>query len=115
MEALTGLYQHQTAEIAGKSGKMAIEVHDPLLIFLVQKSLALSKADTELYKTWIKTRLTAFDDKALIHSDAWSDSNIAFLASQAVTEPNWLEVYAEAASLDEIFDALRDSPGPFSG
>ena len=67
VESLISLCQHGTAAITDEhSNGMVIKVTDPLIKFLVKKSLALSRADTELYQSWKETKLALFDDKPLI-------------------------------------------------
>lgn len=51
VRALVDLCQHQVAAITDESGPgLAFKFDDPLIKFLVKKSLALSKTDTESYQ-----------------------------------------------------------------
>lgn len=117
IETLIGLDRHGATKISNdQKGKISVQVEDPIIRALIKKSLALSKADTELYQNWIETRLSMFEDKPLLYSVAWMDNVVAFLAGEASTESNWLEVYDEAKRAEEEYDAMiGDNPGPFGG
>lgn len=110
---MTALCLHRAATVTGESDrKLNITVDDPLILFLIKKSLALSKADTESYQHWRETRLALFEDKPLVFNDVWSEENVAFWAGEAATESNWLEVYAEAAAAENR-QITGDEPSPF--
>lgn len=115
VRALVGLCQHQIAAITDESGTgLAFKFDDSLIKFLVQKSLALSKADTELYQNWIETRLVEFEDKPLIFSGTWSDENIDFLAGEASVESEWLQVHnAAIAAEEEYAEMMGPDESPF--
>lgn len=115
VEVLVSLCQHRTAAITVEPGNgLTVRVDDPLIKFLLEKSLALSTADTEIYQDWIETRLTAFDDKPLIFSDTWSDENLVFLAGEASTESNWLQVHDAAMTSEKEYAEMMDNdPSPF--
>jgi len=117
IEMLIDLDRHGAAHINdAQAGKMSILIEDPIIRALIRKSLALSKADTELYHSWIETRLSVFGDKPLLYSVAWTDSTVDFLAGQATTESNWLEVYDAAKKVEDNYSAMMgDDPGPFGG
>ncbi len=104
VRALVGLCRHQIAAITDESGPgLSFKFDDPLIKFLVQKSLALSKTDTELYQKWLETRLVAFEDKPLIFSGTWSDRNMDFIVGEASEEWEWLQVYDEATKREEEY------------
>lgn len=115
VRALVGLCQHQIAAITDESGPgLSFKFDDPLIKFLVQKSLVLSKADTESYQNWIETRLAAFEDKPLIFSSTWSDENMDFLAGEASEEWEWLQVHGEATKQEaEYAEMMGIDEGPF--
>lgn len=67
IETLIGLDRHGATKISNdQKGKISVQVEDPIIRALIKKSLALSKADTELYQNWIETRLSMFEDKPLL-------------------------------------------------
>lgn len=104
VRALVGLCQHQIAAITDESGPgLAFKFDDPLIKFLVKKSLALSNTDRESYQNWIEAKLTAFDDKPLIFSGTWSDEDMDFLVGEASEEWEWLLVHDEATKREEEY------------
>lgn len=91
-----------------------IKIRDPLAKALIKKSLALSKTDWELFLNWKEARLSMFDDKELISRVIWEVDNISFLAGEASSEQNWLQVYDVARTEEENYrEMMAESPGPF--
>lgn len=117
VEAIHALDCHGAAsvELPEKSGKAIVTCDDPLLKYLLRKCNALYKADQEMFKNWRETKLSQFEDKPILYSMAWRDDNVDFLASEARTESNWLEVYEMAQKfLDDYDDMMGPDPSPFS-
>ncbi len=97
-----------------RNGDPYIQIKDPIFKKLTQKSLALYDADIEMYYSWVDSKLSAFGDKSLLSDIVWEDKKVAFLASEASTESNWLEVHDEAYKVQEKYhDIMSDNPGPF--
>jgi len=98
----------------GQSKSISLEIEDPILKALIRKSLVLSNTDSELYIDWKNTKLSLFDDKALIWSGTWRDDQLPFLVSEASTEADWLEVWEAAKKAEADFDEIMsDCVGPF--
>lgn len=107
---------HRGAKVQGdgESRSISLEIEDPILKALIRKSLVLSKTDSELYADWKKTKLSLFDDKTLIWSATWRDEQMPFLASEASTEADWLEVWEAAQKAENDYaEMMRDCVGPF--
>lgn len=107
---------HRGAEMVDKEkeGAVEIKIKDPILVKLIRKSKALSKADWEMFKDWRKNRLSVFDDKPIIWTHTFSSHNVEFLASEATTESNLLEVYDVAKKEEDEYAAMmEDCHGPF--
>ena len=97
-----------------RNGDPYIQIKDPIFKNLFIKSLALFDTDSEIYQSWVDSKLSAFGDKPLLMDIVWEDEKVAFLASEAMTESNWLEVHAEARKAEERYiDIMSDNPGPF--
>jgi len=97
-----------------KEGIVEISITDPILVKLIRKSRALSKADWELYKDWKNTRLSMFDDKAIVWSQAFRNHKVEFLVGEATTESNLLEVYEVAKNEEDEYAAImQDNHSPF--
>ena len=97
-----------------KEGIVEISITDPILVKLIRKSRALSKADWELYKDWKNTRLSMFDDKAIVWSQAFRNHKVEFLVGEATTESNLLEVYEVAKNEEDEYAAMmQDNHSPF--
>ena len=97
-----------------RNGDPYIQIKDPIFKNLFIKSLALFDTDSEIYQSWVDSKLSAFGDKPLLMDIVWEDEKVAFLASEAMTESNWLEVHAEARKAEEKYiDIMSDNPGPF--
>lgn len=114
-EVLNELISNGSKLSSGKSERdISIQIKDPILIKLVNKSRTLFTTDFELYQNWKKTRLSMFDDKSLLWASIFQNSNICFLASQATNESNFLELYEEALrEQKEYEEVLNSNPGPF--
>jgi transcriptional regulator with XRE-family HTH domain len=98
----------------GANRSISLEIEDPILKALIRKSLVLSKTDSELYADWEKTKLSLFDDKTLIWSATWHDQQMAFLASEASIEADWLEVWEAAKKAEADYEEMMsDCLGPF--
>lgn len=98
----------------GQSKPISLEIEDPILKTLIRKSLVLSNTDNELYVDWKNTKLSLFDDKALIWRDTWRDDPLPFLVGEASTEADWLEVWEEAKKAEADYDEIMsDCVGPF--
>ena len=97
-----------------KEGIVEISITGPILVKLIRKSRALSKADWELYKDWKNTRLSMFDDKAIVWSQAFRNHKVEFLVGEATTESNLLEVYEVAKNEEDEYAAMmQDNHSPF--
>lgn len=105
---------HRGAEMADKESSVEIKIKDPILVKLIRKSRALSKADWEMFKDWRKNRLSVFDDKPIIWTNTFLSHNVGFLASEATTESNLLEVYDVAKKEEDEYAAMmEDNHSPF--
>lgn len=107
---------HRGAEMSDKEkeGAVEIKIKDPILVKLIRKSAALSKADWEMFKDWRKNRLSVFDDKPLIWASTFMSNNVGFLAGEATTESNLLEVYEVAKKEEDEYAAMMgDNQSPF--
>lgn len=104
------------ADIEYENCGVSVKVNDPLLKALLKKGLTLYKTDKELYQSWKETKLSLFNDKDLVFQKMWLEDNIDFLASEAVTEANWLEVHKCAKDAEnEYAEIMLGDPGPFGG
>lgn len=114
-EVITYIVQRGAkAQDDGSSKSISLEIGDPLLKALIRKSLVLSQTDSELYADWKKTKLSLFDDKALIWDGTWCDEQMPFLASEASTEAEWLEVWKSAQKAETDYEEMMsDCVGPF--
>lgn len=107
---------YRGSELIDKERERTIEIKikDPVLVKLIRKSRALSKADWELYKEWKKSRLSMFDDKPIVWSQIYMNHNVEFLADEAISEMNLLEVYEVAKNEEEEYAAMmEDNHSPF--
>ncbi len=103
-----------SAELVEENQNMTLVIKDPLIKNLVKKSQTLRKTDRELNKSWEENKLSLFADCALIPEMVWGESDICFLAGEAVTEPNWKEVYDKAKKKqDELENIFGNNEGPF--
>ncbi len=94
--------------------KLKIQINDPIINALTQKGLKLYETDRELYFEWIDSKLSMLGEKSVLTDAAWTDYNVNFLASQAATESNWLEVYDAADRIETEYEELAgENPGPF--
>ncbi len=102
------------AQDEGASKSISLVIEDPLLKTLIRKSLVLFQTDSELYNDWKKTKLSLFDDKALIWGGTWSNDQMTFLASEASTESDWLEVWEAARNAEDNYaEMMSDCVSPF--
>ena len=80
-----------------------IHVCDLLLKRLCMKGAALQGTDTDSYKTWIKEKLSEFDDKPLLWAGIWDDEVLSECLNRATMERDMAEEYIEAkARVDEL-------------
>lgn len=117
VEALTDLDHHGAITVKNEGNReLHIIVDDVLLKMLLNKSLSISKTDSELFQNWLDTKLSLFEDKPLLYSGVWSDDSVAFLAMEATTEANWVEVYERAVDSEkEYADFMGEDVSPFKG
>lgn len=109
------IIEHRAMEAIEEKGVLILTVKDPLINMLVKKSRTLSTTDSEIYIGWEETKLSLFDDKELLYYSTWTEENVDFLAGEAVTEANWVEVYKEAVKTEERYaEIMTPDPGPFS-
>ena len=94
---------------------VTIKIKDPLLKFLLNKSLVLSRTDNELCSDWKSSKLSEFDEWPLVYESTWREDPVCFLASEAKIESDWIQVLEEAKRLDEEFAEIMgdDLIGPF--
>ena len=93
-----------------------LDIKDPLLNTLLKKGINLYKTDKEFYQSWRKSKLALFNDKELIYQSIWREENLGFLASEARTEANWLEVYKCAKDKEDEYNEIMSSePELFGG
>jgi len=107
---------HRGAEMSDreKEGIVEVKIKDPILIKLIRKSTGLSKADWEMFKDWRKNRLSVFDDKPILWSGTFMNHNVEFLAGEATSESNLLEVYEVAKKEEDEYAAMMgDNQSPF--
>lgn len=90
-------------EIPGGPDK--IFIHDPLAGALFDKGTVLRNTDEDLYNDWVKTKLSLFKNKSLIHRVAWDDKLIQIRCSNNNTEQNWLTVYDMALRVLKEYEA----------
>lgn len=103
-----------SAKLVEEGGSMTLVIKDPLIKNLVQKSQTLRRTDRELNKSWEENKLSLFADCPLVSEMIWRESDISFLAGEAVTEPNWKEVYIAAKEKQEdLEDMFGSDSGPF--
>lgn len=116
VETLFDLNRHGAIRIQeGPGRQMTMDIADPIIAALMKKSLVLSKTDEDLHRNWVDTKLSLFGSKPLIFSAAWVDHNVEFLASEATTESNWLEVYEAAKKAEEEYsEMMGDDVSPFN-
>ena len=97
-----------------KQNQMEIKIEDPIIVKLLRKCRTLSKADWDLFKEWKNTKLSLFDDKPVRWTHTFKNNNVEFLAGEATSESNLLEVYEEAKREEDEYAAMMgDSPSPF--
>lgn len=109
------LIRHGAMDSTEEKGKLILTIKDPLINMLVRKSRTLSATDREIFNSWEEAKLSLFDDKKLLWHSTWTERNVDFLAGEAVTESNWVEVYEEAAKTEEKYaEIMAPEPGPFS-
>lgn len=113
---LSDLKQHGADVMADKQGAdICVKAEDPLIKALLKKALALLEADREMYADWVENKLSHFDDKPLLWYSTWRDDPVSFLAGQAVTESNWLEVYEAAVDREKAYaEMMGPDENPFS-
>lgn len=105
---------HNGSEIVEKNELVELKIDDPILVKLIKKSRALSKTDWDLFKNWKNTKLVLFDDKPLVWSNVFRSNGLEYLASEATTESNLLEVYEAAKKEEEEYAAMmEDNHSPF--
>lgn len=118
VEALCDLRLHQGVEIEDNphlKGHLFIETMDPLLGALLDKGFKLISTDYDIYREWVETRLSLFEDAGLIWNSIWDVEHIRFLGNEARTELHWQEVYQEAAKQEEMPDRMIGGDvGPFA-
>ena len=90
-------------EIPGGPDKIFIQ--DPLVGALFDKGTVLRNTDEDLYNDWVKTKLSLFKNKSLIHRVAWDDKLIQIRCSNNNTEQNWLTVYDMALRVLKEYEA----------
>lgn len=117
VEALTDLDHHGAIAVKNEEKREChIIVEDALLKMLLKKSLSVSKTDSELFQNWLDTKLSLFENRPLLYSGVWSDDSVAFLAMEATTEANWVEVYERAVESEkEYADFMGEDISPFKG
>ena len=109
---LSDMISWGSAELVEENGSMTLRLKDPLIKNLVKKSQTLRRTDRELNKSWEESKLSLFADCPLVSEMIWRDSSITFLVNEAVTEPNWKEVYIAAKEKQKD---LENMFGPDSG
>lgn len=109
---LSDMVSWGSAELVEENGSMTLHLKDPLIKNLVKKSQTLRRTDKELNKSWEENKLSLFADCTLISEMIWKEGDIVFLVNEAVTEPNWKEVYIAAKEKQED---LENMFGPDSG
>lgn len=116
VKAVVQLKNHGAVVSWGMKGQGThVQSSDPLLLWLVKKALTLEDTDFGSYQRWQEEKLSMFEDKPLLYTDGWHDQTVGFLAREATTESNWLEVYNAAKKAEDRFaEMMGDDPGPFS-
>ena len=109
---LSDMISWGSAELVEENGSMTLHLKDPLIKNLVKKSQTLRRTDRELNKSWEESKLSLFADCPLVSEMIWRDGSITFLVNEAVTEPNWKEVYIAAKEKQKD---LENMFGPDSG
>ena len=114
VEVVTDLIYHGAKPLDDKGrGNLTIALTDPILNKLIRKGMALSKIDLDLYQDWKNTRLSMFDDKALLYADAYEDETVELLAGEASTESNLLEVLEEGKRVEDELADIWNGPSLF--
>ena len=114
VEVVTDLIHHGAKLLDDKGhGAMSIVLEDPILNKLIRKSHTLSRTDWDLFQDWKSTRLSMFDDKELLYTSTFTDDGVGFLAGEASSESNLLEVYEAGKRFEDDYAAMMDDPGPF--
>jgi transcriptional regulator with XRE-family HTH domain len=80
-----------------------LEVKDPLVKAMVKKGITLRETDRELFENWRDTKLSQFRNSPLIWWNTWKDMSVDFLAGQATSESNWIEVLDQAKQVEDDY------------
>lgn len=116
IQNLQGLIKRGALKIEEQSNSIIFRLTDPLIKMLIKKSLTLSETDKELFSSWEESKLAQFQDREIIWEGTWSMKGLDFLAGEAITESNWLEVLDRAKEIeDEYADMMGKDIGPFGG
>jgi transcriptional regulator with XRE-family HTH domain len=79
------------------------ELKDPLVEAMVKKGTTLRETDRELFENWRDTKLSQFRNSPLIWWNTWKDMSVDFLAGQATSESNWIEVLDQAKQVEDDY------------
>lgn len=108
------LIRHGAIKVEENANELLFKVVDPLIKMLTKKSVTIYKVDKELYDSWNDTKLALFQDRPFIWEGTWSMNGMDFLAGEAETEANWLEVWDEAKKVeDDYAKFMSENAGPF--
>ena len=103
-KCLTDVITLSAVDYEGDEDKISFSFMDPLMVYLVRKSITLKKTDRELFETWKKSRLSLFAQCPLVCGEVWvEDEELLQYADQADTEEQWMKVYNEAKAVNKMF------------
>ena len=116
IQNLRVLCQRGALKIEEQTNSIVFMLRDPLIKMLIKKSITLSETDKELFRSWEESKLAQFQDREIVWEGTWSMKGLDFLAGEATTESNWLEVLDKAKEIeDEYADMMGEDAGPFGG
>ena len=116
IQNLRVLTQRGALKIEEQANSIVFKLIDPLIKMLIKKSITLSETDKELFRSWEESKLAQFQDREIVWEGTWSMKDLDFLAGEATTESNWLEVLDRAKEIeDEYADMMGEDTGPFGG
>lgn len=104
-ECLTDLLLYGDAHYKTLDGKHTVTINDPILTFLLKKSIMLARTDHDLYNVWRNTKLSSFEDKPVLSSIVWRDNGLSIYMMDIETESEYLDAYKAAAEIQEKFES----------
>jgi len=115
-EVVTNLFQRGTMVSSSHSPvSMELTITDPLLIFLINKSRKLYTTDLNIFVDWKDSKLSSFDKWPFVYAGIWNNGNVSVLASEASSEPDWLDVLDIADATEKEYSQFYGcNDGPFN-